>query len=1279
MDSSFSLTQTLKRFEGEWESSPPASIDSHIAGATGARRITLLKELICVDMECRWRNRAGSATQATQSLRSDTTISVRSVADYLATYPELGDVDTVDALLVEEEYRVRVRWGDRPEVSGFLERYSQHADELRVRLLAIKDQSVQDVGKDDAEAIVDVDACLSRLEASRLYSRDHWEDLKQQLESAGPFENGRVAGEWLVSRGKLKRGQLEILLKSPDCPLVLGSYELLEELGAGGMGQVYRAMHSDMQREVAIKTLKNIATAGSDSTQRFQREVQAAARLIHPNVVVAHDAGEASGVRFLAMELVEGDDLYSRVRQSGRMSVRLAVDCISQAAAGLGYAHENGIVHRDVKPGNLLLSQDGVVKVLDLGLARFQVSDATTSASHEEPLTSASIVMGTADYMAPEQAAATRSADERSDIYGLGCTLHYLLTGRPVFPAATVWQTLSYHQEKAVPSLHKTRDDVPAELDAVFHKLLAKAPIDRFQSMAEVRQALQEIPLLDEDSQFGSQNDNVTSRLRVRRGDTTSRVSSGETDATVLVPTSLLPRRASSRTGIAVLAMLLAVICTVLWINRPQTEPRDNHVGAPGGPSAAEIETNVADVPEVETQPLTADESIAKRSATIDALWSTDVAEERERLRAIIRRFPSPLDGLKPENIPLEEWKAALLYDQTGFLEDHLVGILGSSQLSHWGHLTGMAYTHDSKRLVTSGYDRVIMIHDATTGRLLKSYPVPAEIEAIALSPDDTRLVISMHRLGLHELQLSGPGHELTIIDAGPEDEVSSLAFSSDGRWLAAGTQTTGLHLQECESNEWRSVATESSCKVVTFCNNDAWIAIEQRPGKGNSPKTVALVDSATCEMIAPLPGAGRLGSSDTDKGSRLVVNGTDGIQIWNLPGRSLQTTIDDVAVQPVAISPSGETVAVAQSNDRRQTGAVGIYDIATGKRHCELLTPARTRIHSLTFSPDGSHLAVGELLGDVRLFKTTTWEEVAPHGHQLRSSRLNGLAIRPDGCVLASSDQDQRFRLWNLQSGEVIATRVLAGTNAHALSDVAFDSTGLLLVYANDLNTLSFADPATGRLDGNLATRLRGPICSVVFHPKSPMLYAVAQSGTAYEIDADSREVMREFVAAERRVMSLSMKPSRNGRTLVVGVDFHTQHGIRLIDTESGKAVASSSTGFVGAEMTPDLKSIFSVAGLDGVIAPVAELDRPQMLGRNPQSRPGRWQTSAVNPVTGNLAAAHGDGTLSLWYSGRKHMRGIPIGPPGGLVTDLVYTPDGQYILAANGNGTIYVLRLDN
>lgn len=264
--------------------------------------------------------------------------------------------------------------------------------------------------------------------------------------------------------------------------LILGGYTILDKIGAGGMGQVFKAEHRRMKRLVAIKTLPASTMKDAAAVARFQREVEAAAKLRHTNIVAADDADEANGVHFLVMEYIDGKDLSATVKKNGPFPVAKAVNYILQAARGLEFAHKKGVVHRDIKPANLLLDSEGTVKILDMGLARIDQGDGEAQAE----LTGTGAVMGTVDYMSPEQAMNTKSADARADIYSLGCSLHYLIAGKATYSGNTAIEKLLAHRDQPIPNLREVSSDVSAELEAVFEKMVAKNVEDRYQTMTEV-------------------------------------------------------------------------------------------------------------------------------------------------------------------------------------------------------------------------------------------------------------------------------------------------------------------------------------------------------------------------------------------------------------------------------------------------------------------------------------------------------------------------------------------------------------------------------------------------------------------------------------------------------------------------------------------------------------------------------------------------------------------------------------------------------------------------
>lgn len=302
----------------------------------------------------------------------------------------------------------------------------------------------------------------------------------------------------LRAQQKLTEYQAQVLLQGKASALSFGNYVLLSQLGVGASGHVFRAKHKMSGREVAIKVLAASVAQNEKSVKRFHREVQATAKLAHPNIVRAVDAGEINGQHYMVMEFVDGEDLSSRVKKQGPLDVKTAVQCLLHAGRGLEYAHAQGIIHRDIKPGNMLCDRAGTVRLLDLGLVRFEDSGEATG----DGLTGTQQVMGTIDYMAPEQVLDTRHADARCDIYSLGCTLFYLLTGRKAYEGKGVVDRIMQHRTAEIPSLVKLGSGVPDDVDRIFRKMVSKKPVDRYQTMTQVCTAFERFlkgePFLDE-------------------------------------------------------------------------------------------------------------------------------------------------------------------------------------------------------------------------------------------------------------------------------------------------------------------------------------------------------------------------------------------------------------------------------------------------------------------------------------------------------------------------------------------------------------------------------------------------------------------------------------------------------------------------------------------------------------------------------------------------------------------------------------------------------------
>jgi serine/threonine-protein kinase len=333
-----------------------------------------------------------------------------------------------------------------------------------------------------------VDNFLDLVRRSKLVERDQLNRFLLALKEESGDEaaqDSQIVAQRMVDQGLLTSWQREKLFEGRHRGFFLKNYKLLTHLGSGGMSSVYLAEHVLMQRRVAIKVLPKHRVKDSSYLARFHREAQAAASLDHRNIVRAFDVDNDGDIHFLVMEYVEGHDLQTMVKENGPLDYAAAADYVRQAADGLHHAHEAGLIHRDVKPANLLLDRGNVIKVLDLGLARFTDDEtASLTVTYDEN------VLGTADYLAPEQARDSHGVDARADIYSMGCSLYYLLTGHPPFPDGTLPQRLMMHQRHPPPSIYKDREDAPEDLVKICLKMMAKKPEHRFQSMEAVSTAL---------------------------------------------------------------------------------------------------------------------------------------------------------------------------------------------------------------------------------------------------------------------------------------------------------------------------------------------------------------------------------------------------------------------------------------------------------------------------------------------------------------------------------------------------------------------------------------------------------------------------------------------------------------------------------------------------------------------------------------------------------------------------------------------------------------------
>jgi serine/threonine protein kinase/WD40 repeat protein len=489
----------VARFEGEWFAGNRPAIEHHLPEDREVRA-ALLGELVRIDIE--FREKAGEAPRA---------------GEYLVRFPELGADDSLMMSLADTRFaglalqpdgnatptpfsgqQVPLSASDEGTRSGLETVHEgasalQGSDELDVpgaekpiaNRPGIQGRTSRAAKPEGREPDLPFDKLLV---ARRLVTEQQVKECLNAVGKEGKTTVNQLMVE-LLRRGLVTGWQLD-QLKTGRTTFFLDQdrYLLLTQIGQGGMGAVYKARQMRMNREVALKVIDPRRVSDQSLIKRFRREVEVCSKLQHEHIVQAFDCGIHEGTTFLVLEFVEGSDLATLVKRDGPMRPDEAASICLQAATGLAHAHSQGVIHRDIKPHNILLSTSGVVKILDMGLAR--VLEATGDDPHTS-LTQEGTVMGTVDYMPPEQAADTRSADARSDIYSLGATLYYLLAAKPPFAGGTIIEKMKRLALETPRPLREIRADCPGKLDEAVQTMLAKQPEDRFQSADEVVRALQ--------------------------------------------------------------------------------------------------------------------------------------------------------------------------------------------------------------------------------------------------------------------------------------------------------------------------------------------------------------------------------------------------------------------------------------------------------------------------------------------------------------------------------------------------------------------------------------------------------------------------------------------------------------------------------------------------------------------------------------------------------------------------------------------------------------------
>jgi WD40 repeat protein len=915
-------------------------------------------------------------------------------------------------------------------------------------------------------------------------------------------------------------------------------YRILGPLGAGGMGTVFKAEHRLMERVVALKVLRKGLIDRPDAVERFRQEVKAAARLSHPNIVAAFDADRAGDVHFLVMEFVEGESLDRLLRRRGPLPVALACHLAREAARGLQHAGERGMVHRDVKPANLMRTPDGGVKILDFGLARF----ASESLSGEG-LTPTGAVVGTPDYVAPEQALDPRRADVRADVYGLGCTLYQLLTGQPPFTGGTALQVLIAHRESPPRPITELRPDVPPELARIVDRMLAKDPARRYQTPAEVVEALAPFDKPD------ATGDRATIRLEAP------------------------PRRPRKpwRLLAGVAALLIAVGGAALaWqLYRDRNPPEEKKSYQNAGPVLAPHELRRIGGPEA---PFTAvafapdcRRALTAGTDHVLRLWDLETGKELARFEGhtdtVLALAFSPdgrhaVSGSKDHSVRLWDLE-----------ERKPLGILGS----HLSWVRSVAFTLDGERILA-----VPRATCASTFGLVSSPLANGPLlAASALCP--RKMIFSAGNDLRMNLWRFGVPHVIQR-DARGDTVLNALAVNPKGHSLALARADKVLHVWEFD--RWKLMQGDDmvhggAVTCATYSADGNYLL------SGSGDQTLRLWRVSACAERERFEGHGgpvTCAALSGDLRHALSGSADRTVRLWEVYGGRELVRFEghEDEVLAVAFCPDGRR-AVSGGKD----GTLRFWELPEAKD--DRTTPYTDPHRTIASAPDGNHLIMAGGDEQVKLLDMDAHKIVRTFkGH---ASVVVAAALTPDGKTLATGGWDRTIKIWDVASGKEL--RTLSG-HTGVVRSLAFASDGKSLVSGGGDGTVRLWDVETGK-PPKTYTGHRGTVRCVAIHKDGKTIASGGADGTVRLWDVATGVERASFTGHEGPVNGVALatfapeKGPRAEHLASAGAD----GTVKLWDLKMEKATVTllGHEGPVWAVLFgPDGRGLFS-AGQEGTV----------------------------------------------------------------------------------------------
>jgi WD40 repeat protein len=980
----------------------------------------------------------------------------------------------------------------------------------------------------------------------------------------------------------------------------LGHYEVLEVVGRGGMGVVLRAFDDKLHRVVAIKALAPALASSAPARQRFVREARAAAAVTHDNVIDIHAVEDDGPVPYLVMQFVDGPTLQEKIDRTGPLPLNEVLRIGLQVAAGLAAAHAQGLVHRDVKPANVLLENSVErVKITDFGLAR-AVDDAT--------LTQWGLIAGTPAYMSPEQANGAK-VDHRSDLFSLGSVMYTLCAGHAPFRAETTMAALRRICDDTPRPVREVNPDVPDWLEAIIGRLHTKGPAGRFHSAAEVAD------LLGRHLAQLQQPGGLAPMVRQGGG----------------APKPRAPRARGRRVA-AVLLLAVAVLgagTALYWALGQRDKAKEPDVS----------NGTAQEAPPWRPRPPLTPEELAKLPSPLDALKREAMGLPENAppgMLAIlgeIPRFPARTgvgghwmaqtsDG-RLLAVPSGRW--TLLFEaRTGTLHRTLTG--------HTDEAYRPAFSPDGKRLASPSLNGVLRIFDVASGReefTLTDHTLPLWV--VAYDPEGKHLV-SADSGGTVKVR-DAEGQVVTTLE-GHKKGVAHLAFSPDGKRLA-------------------TASLDGASKVW---DTDNWQEVRSLPANGKTFQAVAW-------------------SRD---GKLLAAGDEDEVILWDAKSYETLHTLKTPGKGLLAFSPDGCTLFTARHDcNKGERHAFTRWDVTTGKAlapPCEL--PTRGSFAFFYLSLDGRTVFVTyHQLAEPRIgaYDAETSQERFPlRGH---SALVLSVAFSPNGRTLASGSSDRTARLWDLagwQPGEPFPPVHTLKDHTNEVWSVSFSPDGKLLASGGRDGWIFLWDAASGSKLHDLGGH--SPAGSnLTFSPDGRTLAAGGQDGTVNRWDVSTGQPKEPWRWHVGEVRPVAFSP--DGRLMASGGKDNT---VQLLDARTGQRLYAfrGRTFFTNVAFSRDSRTLAAVSE-----APDATLRLWDLESKEERILTGHTDHIlglSFHPGGKLLATASKDGTVRLWDSSPpgKEVRSFDF-RSSGPVYCVAFTPEGRYLAAGLGNGTIAVLRV--